>query len=204
MRKMSLARPVIQTLSNGSVLVRRDGKTIALVTPEIFTEGWAKNALSPRRKARGYHGVVPLAGQDAVGLQTNVVPMQDGTHLRFTLIPLGPVKVIHIRMVVNLPYLQWQGARFRLGVKRGKVPVSVPKNNRLAEAASACLLLGPSSAIGGLSLRMRAPGLHTVLQDNRQWTPFLHAFVTCGEKSDPPWTWKKGRPKTYRFDLSWT
>jgi hypothetical protein len=53
--------PVVQVLKNGSVNLKKGGKLIAYIAPEIFTEGWAKNALSDRLKDSRFQGIIPLA-----------------------------------------------------------------------------------------------------------------------------------------------
>ncbi|GEM_PF-2101178 len=230
----------VELLKNGTVNLRRGGKLIAFLAPEIFTEGWAKNALSDKLGDQRFNGVIPLvtggrvpiqpvdprtSGSGAkknglptfpfagparglqpkkkwVGLQTSIQADPAGIHFKFTLTPLETVKAIHIRMVVNLPYKDWRGGAYRLGPLKGTIPVPAPKDNRLAEAKSGSLRLGPSKQLKGLGLGMEAPGLLTVLQDNRQWTPYLHAFVTGGEKADKPWVWRKGQKKTYGLTLT--
>jgi hypothetical protein len=194
--------PVVQVLKNGSVNLKKGGKLIAYIAPEIFTEGWAKNALSDRLKDSRFQVIIPLATGGRVGLQTTVKASPNGLRFRFVLTPLETVKVIHIRLVINLPYNDWQESPYRLGSNTGCIPVKAPANNRLAEAFSASLSLGPSPVHKGLMMRLSPPKLHTVLQDNRQWTPFLHAFVTRNEKSDPAWKWTVGRKKVYGFSLS--
>jgi hypothetical protein len=131
-----------------------------------------------------------------------VKSIKSGFRFQFTLTPLETVKVIHIRLVINLPYKDWQVSPYQLGLNLGNIPVPAPANNRLSEADSSVLTLGPSRALKGLVMTLKSPKLHTVLQDNRQWTPFLHAFVTRNEPSDPAWKWPSGRKKVYRFTLS--
>jgi hypothetical protein len=187
---------------SGPVKISENRKLIAFITPEIFTEGWAKNIPKDRLKAPGFQGIIPLVGGGKVGLNTSVKGSHSGIKLRFALTPLINVKVIHIRLVVNLPYKSWQGCPYHLGSKSGRVRIPSLKNDKLDEGQSAPLTLGPSAVHHGLILELKAPGLHTVLQDNRQWTPFLHAFVTRNEPSDPAWHWKAGRIKVYQFSLN--
>jgi hypothetical protein len=89
-----------------------------------------------------------------------------------------------------------------LGIHDGIIPVKAPTDNLLAETRTGTLTLGPSPVHKGLALRLSAPKLQIRLQDNRQWTPFLHAFVTGDEKSEPAWKWAAGRKKVYGFTLS--
>lgn len=189
----------VKVLPNHSVAIARGRKPVAVLAPEIFTEGWAKQALAPR--PQGVYGIVPLKGQGRVGLQTLVKVVKNGIRLRFTLAPLETVKVIHLRLVVGLPYKDWEGSPYKLGGKAGKVPAKAPGNIRMAEAQSTPLTLGPSPVHKGLTFTMKAPGLYSVLQDNRQWTPFLQAFVNRHEPAEPAWEWKKGRKKIFNLML---
>jgi hypothetical protein len=191
----------VQILSNGTVNLYRGRKRVAFITPEIFTEGWAKNVPSARLKAPRRGGVIPLPGQGRLGLKTSATPVRSGFRFRFVLTALEMVKVIHVRLVVNLPYKDWLGCGYRLGRKAGRFPAKTPANNRLAEAQEARLTMGPSK---GVVWGMKAPGLYTVLQDNRQWTPYLHAFVNRHEPNDPAWAWKAGGKKVYAFTLMFT
>lgn len=192
----------VKVRPNGSVYVSRGRKLVAYVAPEVFTEGWAKQALAARPK--GLHGVIPLKGQGRVGLQTKAKPVPNGIRLRFTLAPLETVKVIHLRLVACLPYQDWRESPYRLGGKTGKIPSKAPSNIRLAEAQSTALSLGPSPVHKDLVLGLTAPRLYTVLQDNRQWTPFLQAFVNRHEPNNPAWSWRKGRKKVFDFTLSFS
>jgi len=192
----------VELLKNGTVNLRLGVKLIAFLAPEIFTEGWAKNALSDKPVDKRFNGVIPLVTKGRIGLQTAIQADPSGIHFKFTLVPLQTVKAIHIRLVVNLSYKDWQGCPYQLGSLNGTIPVAAPKDNRLAEAKSGALRLGPSKKLKGLGLRIEAPGLLTVLQDNRQWTPYLHAFVTGGEKADKAWVWRKGQKKVYGFTLT--
>lgn len=189
----------LKVLSNHSVVILQGRKEIAWIAPEIFTEGWAKQALAAR--PQGPYGIVPLKGQGRIGLQTAVKPAKGGVRLRFTLTPLETVKAIHLRLVMGLPYKDWQGSSYKLGGKTGKVPTKAPANIRIGEAQSKILTLGPSTVHQGLILRLKAPRLYTVLQDNRQWTPYLQAFVNRHEPAEPAWEWKKGRRKVFDFTL---
>ncbi|SRR5579871_2686995 len=193
---------VLKVLPNQSVAITLGPKTVAWMAPEIFTEGWAKQSLAVR--PQGSYGVVPLKGQGRVGLQTLAKMTKKGVRLRFTLTPLETVKAIHLRLVLGLPYKDWQGSFYQLGAKRGKIPAKAPANIRIAEAQSTPLTLGPSRLPKGLALEMKAPRLYTVLQDNRQWTPTLQAFVNRHEPAEPAWEWKKGRKKVFGFTLSFS
>jgi hypothetical protein len=190
-----------QVLKNGSVNITQGRKLIAYIAPEIFTEGWAKNTVADRLKAPGFDGIVALPGGGRIGLQTVVTAGKTGIRFRFAMTPLDAVKVIHIRLVINLPYKDWWENPYTLGKSVGRIPTEAPKNNRLAESQSVPLTLGPSAAHNGLVLRLKAPGLYTVLQDNRQWTPFLHAFVNRHEPNDHAWKWAAGDKKVYGFTL---
>jgi hypothetical protein len=183
---------------NGLVKVTQGRKLVALIAPEIFTEGWAKRSLTAR--PQGAHGIIPIPGQGWVALQTTVKPVKSGIRLRFTLTPLETVKVIHLRLVMNLPYNDWLNSRYQLGRKAGRIPTKKPANIRLAEAQSTPLTLGPSPLHDGLTLGLKAPKLYTVLQDNRQWTPYLQAFVNRHEPNDPAWEWRQ--KKVFAFTLS--
>lgn len=189
----------VQINPNGSVNIFEGRKVAALIAPEIFTEGWAKQSLAAR--PLGLQGIVPLAGQGRVGLQTTAKLVYKGLRLRFTLIPLEKVKVIHLRLVISLPYKNWEKSPYQLGRKTGKVPVNPPVHIRIAEAQSTPLSLGPSPVNKGLSFRLKAPRLYTVLQDNRQWSPYLQAFMNRHEPVEPAWEWKKGRKKVFEFTL---
>jgi hypothetical protein len=188
----------VKVNSNGSVHLLQERRTVAMVAPEIFTEGWAKQSLAAH--PQGPYGIVPLAGQGRVGLKTVVKAAKTDLHLRFTLTPLETVKAIHLRLVVSLPYKDWLGSPYRLDKTAGRIPAKKPANIRLAEAQSTPLTLGPSST--GLTLGLKAPRLYTVLQDNRQWSPFLQAFVNRHEPAEPAWQWKKDRKKAFNFTLS--
>lgn len=177
-------------------------KPVAFIAPEVFTEGWAKQSLLAR--SEGGHGIIPLAGKGRVGLQTAMKILKNSLRLRFTLIPLETVKAIHLRLVVSFPYKNWLESPYKLGAKSGRVPTKPPANIRLAEAQSTPLTLGPSTTHKGLILRMKAPRLYTVLQDNRQWSPYLQAFVNRHEPAEPAWEWKKGRKKIFSFVLSFS
>jgi len=192
----------VLALQNGSVNIQKGRKLIAYIAPEVFTEGWTKNTLNGSLQDPRYQGIIPLVDGGRIGLQTTVKSVQNGLRFRFVLTPLETVEVIHIRLVVNLPYKDWQKSPYRLGPHSGIIPVKAPANNRLAETPSGSLTLGPSPIHKGLALRLSTPKLDILLQDNRQWTPFLHAFVTGNEKSDPVWRWQKGRKKIYEFTLS--
>jgi hypothetical protein len=172
---------------------------LALLTPEIFTAGWAKHVpqtLAGDPKAQG-RVVLP---DGALLVRTAVGPVEGGWAVTLELEPRKNVKVIHIRQVVNLAYGEWAGRNYILGKKKGVIPIDPPENNKIAQARSP-VTLGPHPALAGKALQISTPGLTLALQDNRQWTPFLHAFATLGEPSDPAWVWKKGMVKKYRMVL---
>ena len=191
----------VKILPNQSVNLALGQKLVASIAPEVFTEGWAKQALSARPQGR--YGTIPV-GKGRVGLQAAAKAAGNSLHLRFILTPLETVKAIHLRLVVSLPYKDWLESPYKLGGKTGRVPTKQPANFRLAEAQSTPLTLGLSPVHGGLTLRMKAPRLYTVLQDNRQWSPFLQAFVNRHEPAEPAWEWKKGRKKIFDFTLSFS
>lgn len=197
-KKNSPTRASLQTLKDGTLRLWIGGKKTAFWVPEIFTEGWEKHTLSPKGKETGFDGVVSLPGGVRVGVLHKVTPLRSAFRIRTTLVPLESFRAIHARVVLNLPYKEWQGVPFRLGSKKGLLPKAVSASPRLAEGKGA-LQLGPSR---GFALGLRATALSTVLQDNRQWTPYLHAFVTGREKSDPAWTWRAGEKKVYDLTLT--
>jgi hypothetical protein len=171
-----------------------------VLTPEIFTTGWAKHSPQAPTDEKNAQGRVALPDGTLL-VRSTVAPVAYGWAVTLALEPQKNVKVIHIRQVVNLAYGEWAGRIFRLGKKKGLVPIDPPENNKLAYARSAILTLGPTPALGGKALQISAPGFDLTLQDNRQWTPYLHAFATCGESSEPAWVWKKGLVKEYRMVL---
>jgi len=185
----------------GEVHLSCGKRKLAFVVPEIFTPGWAKNTPRLNRKDRRTQGQAALP-DGTVGLKSAVTAVRDGFRIHMTLTPLSAVQVIHIRVVVNLAYGKWAGVPFSLGSTKAVIPRVPETNNKIGEGDSAVLDLGPNPAFEGRILRMKAPRLHLDLQDNRQWTPYLHAFVTRNEPSDPAWVWKKGVKKDYRFTLS--
>lgn len=192
----------VKVLPNQSMNLTLGGKFVGSIAPEVFTEGWAKQSLSARPQGR--YGVIPLAGQKKVGLQSSAKVLKNNLHLRFTLAPLEKVKAIHLRLVLSLPYKDWLESPYKLGGKTGRVPTKQPANIRLAEAQSSPLTLGPSTTHQGLVFRLKAPRLYTVLQDNRQWSPYLQAFVNRHEPAEPAWEWKRGRKKVFDFTLSFS
>ncbi len=189
-----------KVMKDGRVDVFYGLKKLAFILPEIFTEGWAKHKAKASAKTKGYQGLVILS-TGSIGLKTMVSPVKGGIQILAVLTPLSTVQVIHIRQVINLAYEEWAGKGFRLGANKGVIPVQPQADNKISEGNSQILELGPHPALGGQVLSIKAPRLTTVLQDNRQWTPFLHAFVTRGEVSNPVWTWKKGVKKEYRLVL---
>ncbi len=190
-----------KVLKGGSVALFYSPKRIAILTPELFTEGWAKNTAKAAPRLKGYQGMVKLP-EGSVGLNTVLKPGWTGLEIHAVLTPFSDVRLIHVRQVVNLPYGDWAGKGFELGNAKGKIPKKSQVSNKIAEAKSKVLRLGPHSDLDGKTLALKAQGFQIVLQDNRQWTPFLHAFVTRGEASEPAWIWKKGRKKEYRMILS--
>ena len=194
--------PTVQILANGSVDIGHAEGLMATVSPEVFAEGWKKHAPVDGPAEPGYEGVIPFEGGARIGLSTKVTARGSNLQFRFRLVALETLRAIHVRIVVSLPYEAWQGSPYRWGSQQGPIPGPAPAVNRLAEADSGPLLLGPSAALRGRTLRLDGPGLLAVLQDNRQWTPFLQAFVTHNETTDPAWTWKAGQERTYDFTLS--
>jgi hypothetical protein len=194
-------QPTAKVSPNGSVVLRQGRRLVGFIAPEVFTEGWAKNALNARFKVPGFDGIVVTPSGERIGLLSSVKTVKSGYRFRFTLLPLETLKAIHIRLVVNLPYQDWHGSSYRSGLKKGVLPIPPPKQNRLAQTTSP-LNLGPSKTLKGLGLTLTAPKLLTVLQDNRQWTPYLHAFVTGKEKSVSAWKWMVGQKKVYEFTLT--
>lgn len=192
----------VKTRPNSSIDLVLGRKLVAHIAPEIFTEGWAKQALAAH--PQGSYGVIPLAGQGKVGLLGSLKIAKNNLRLRFTLMPLETVKAIHLRLVASLPYKNWLESPYKLGGKKGRVPTKPPANIRLAEAQSVPLNLGPSAVHKGLVMGLKAPRLYTVLQDNRQWSPFLQAFVNRHEPAEPAWDWKKGQKKVFDFTLSFS
>ena len=188
-----------KVLKEGSIALFYGSKKIAVITPELFTPGWAKNTAGVTRQ-KGIQGLVKLA-QGSIGLKTTVRRVKEGVEVLEVLTPLADVEMIHVRQVVNLPYGEWEGKPYELGKKKGIIPIEPPADIKIAGAESKTLKLGPGPLLGGKSLQVKAPGLQMVLQDNRQWTPFLHIFVTRGEASDPAWVWNKGKKKEYRMVL---
>lgn len=192
----------VHPLTNGTVNIKKGQKLIAFIAPEVFTQGWAKHVPAKSHKVPRIQGLIPLGKCERIGLQTTAKAGKTGIHFRFILTPLETVKVIHIRLVINLPYKDWQNSPYQLGAVKGSIPVPAPTDNRLATAQSSLLTLGPSPALKGMMMHLTSPKLQTVLQDNRQWTPFLHAFMTRNEPSEPVWIWKAGKKKAYDFTLS--
>lgn len=188
-------------MQDGRVNLDYGGNRLAFILPEIFTEGWAKHTPMASAKAKGHQGLVILPA-GSIALKTTATPVKGGFQINAVLTPLSTVKVIHIRQVVNLPYGDWAGKGFRLGKSKGPIPVNPGANNKISEEDSASLKLGPHPGLKGKNLKLKAPRLHLVLQDNRQWTPFLHAFVTLNEPSESAWVWKKGEKKQYRMTLT--
>jgi hypothetical protein len=175
-------------------------RKLAVLTPEIFTAGWVKHPPQAPMGEKDAQGRVALPDGTII-LRSAVAPVADGWAVSLALESKKNVKVIHVRQVVNLAYGEWAGRNFKLGKKKGQVPIEPPENNKLAQARSGLLTLGPHLALGGKALQISAPGLTLALQDNRQWTPCLHAFATLGEPSEPAWVWMKGLVKEYRMVL---
>jgi serine-type D-Ala-D-Ala carboxypeptidase/endopeptidase len=67
------------------------------------------------------------------------------------------------------------------------------------------LTLGPSH-VGGLTVKVTAPGLHTALQDLRQWGADLSAFFTKDEPGNKiggsVYEWKEGDTKAFDITLA--
>jgi len=190
-----------KVMKDGRVNLDYGGNRLAFILPEIFTEGWAKHTPMASPKAKGHQGLVILPA-GSIGLKTTATPVKGGFLINAILTPFSTVKVIHIRQVVNLPYGDWAGKGFRLGKQRGQIPVNPEADNKISEGDMANLELGPHPGLKGKSLKLKASRLHLVLQDNRQWSPFLHAFVTRNEPSDSAWSWKKGVKKEFRMTLT--
>jgi len=188
-------------MKDGQVNLTFGRKKLAFILPEIFSEGWAKHTAKASSKVKGQQALVTVP-DGTIGLKTSVKPTKNGIQVSAVLTPLSDVKIIHIRQVVNLRYNDWAGKAFRLGTKQGTIPVKPQADNKISEGKSVRLVLGPQASLGGKSLQIQAPRLQLVLQDNRQWTPFLHAFVTKGEPSEPAWIWKKGVKKEYRMNVT--
>lgn len=155
-------------------------RVLALIAPEAFTEGWAKHTVDAGLTDGRFDGLIPLPDGGRIGLQSFVDACPEakgGGHpplrLRFVLAALAPTFLLHLRVVVHLPYGDWAGSPYQLGASGGRVPLAPTDSIRIAEEDSAPLVLGPAGSLGGLTLRLEAPGLHTVLQDNRRWTPYL-------------------------------
>ncbi len=184
----------------GNVVLSYGRVTVGVITPEIFTEGWAKNT-AKATQARKFQGRVKLK-RGSIGLRVTLKVVGKGMEVRAVLIPLEDVKVIHVRQVLNLPYGEWAGCVYNSGKEKGVIPVEPRPQNKIWEGKSAGLSLGPCLALDGKRLKIKAPGLTLALQDNRQWTPFLHAFATGPEKSEPAWVWKKGKEKVNRMVLT--
>ena len=188
-----------RVMVDGGVVLSLGPKKLAFILPEIFSEGWAKNTAKASSKGRQALVTVPTG---TIGLKTHVKPAKNGFQITAVLTPLSDVKIIHIRQVVNMPYNDWAGKSFSLGNTKGTIPVKPSADNKISEGKSVRLVLGPQASLGGKNLQIQTPRLQLVLQDNRQWTPFLHAFVTKGEPSEPAWIWKKGVKKEYRMNVT--
>ncbi len=196
-------QPVLtaKVLEGGGAALFYGSRRIAILAPELFNEGWAKNTAKAAPWLKGYQGMVKLP-EGSVGLNTVLKPGRAGLEIRAILTSFSDVKLIHVRQVVNFPYGDWAGKGFKLGKAKGKIPKKPQPGNKIAEAKSKALRLGPHPGLGGKTLVLKAPGLLSVLQDNRRWTPFLHAFVTRGEAGEPAWVWKEGLKKEYRINFS--
>ncbi len=195
-----------RVLESGQVLIWENQKEVAQIAPEIFTEGWKYHNFdiggSPE-KWKGFTWKTVLEDGSEIGLQTTVKVRPGGLHIRYILAPRKDASVIQIRMAVNLPYSDWEGAAYGLGPDHGTVPPDrVPNGGVIAQADLAPLTLEPAPAHEGLSLKITGQGLHLTLQDNRQWSPFLLANLTHGESPDHPWPWKAGEKKTYDFTVT--
>ncbi len=191
--------PLRITTHKGSVTLTDGNKSVGKITPEVFSEGWRKNVVDEALQSASVDGLIPAGKKGSVGLKTQITLSGETCNFKFKLCPLSPVEVIHVRIVLSLPYGDWTGGEFRLGQQKGIIRAERRADPKISEGKSKVLSLGPSRQ--ELRIKLRAPGLLMVLQDNRQWTPFLQAFVTGKEPSDRTWKWKKGEEKTYSFSL---
>lgn len=100
----------------GNVVLSYGRVTVGVITPEIFTEGWAKNT-AKATQARKFQGRVKLK-RGSIGLRVTLKVVGKGMEVRAVLIPLEDVKVIHVRQVLNLPYGNGRDAFITRGRKR--------------------------------------------------------------------------------------
>jgi CubicO group peptidase (beta-lactamase class C family) len=191
-------------LENGMVAVMDQSNMVASVCPQLFGEGYkgVYFGFGDYRKAGDTHGHFTLPDGTVVDVKNKIDRLPNGLHFHYSFTAPKTFRMSMIRAMVAMPYADWDGAPYQLKDKNGEVPRAPVTDHVITQDSSAPLTLGPASKLEGLTINLDNQGYQLTLQDDRQWTPQLLAYLTHGEPADKTWDWKAGEEKTFDFTLT--
>lgn len=191
-----------QMEAGGVLEIKMGQRSIAMVQPFVFTQGWEKTGFTAPPHPCFYDGFAVLPdGTKLAALKTTLSAKGSLLHVRMALTALHDLDPLAVRAYVSLSYGDWSGDSYQLAGKTGTIPVRPMAYSVIALADPAPLFLGPSHALEGLTLKLDAPELDTFLQDDRQGRGELSAYLNHGEADDKPWHWEAGDYEVFDFTL---
>ncbi len=193
---------ITQTQSDGSIMIKMKGKPIASIKPCLFTDGMERIGFTKPEIACFYDGFARLPnGSRVAALKTTVTAKGYDLHVRMAMTALKTLEPLSERTYLSMPYGDWAGVPYQLGKKSGTIPLEQKTQTVIAQADPATLSLGPSHALGGLTLQLDAPQLDTSLQNDRQQGQELSVYLTHGESGGKPLDWEAGDYQIFDFSM---
>ncbi len=197
----------VQILDNGSINVLENMKQVMFIKPLIYSsQNWqgfngrswyGVSGKSPDTQVKFY-----LPNHVSANLKTSIKVLKSGIHVRYTLIPTGPITILGVTAQLDFLYDDWAGDPYQMDSIPGTLPETQPPNREIDLAhTDGPFLLGPSSTFGKLTVKLKTQGLRATLYSSK-WRERFYVTLSHNEPIDKTWEWKAGKKKVFDFTLA--
>ena len=199
----------VQILDNGSINLLENTKQVMYIKPLIYTSEGSMEVDIEGRHSFEVSGKAPhlqvkagLPKNVEANLKTSVEVLKSGIHVRYTIIPTGPAEVLRVAAQLNFLYDDWARNKYQLDSTPGTLPEMQPLDREIDLAHfDGPFSLGPSSAFGNLTVKLKTQGLHATLGSSK-WKKQFFVTLSHNEPTDKTWEWKTGEKKVFDFTLA--
>ncbi len=196
----------VQILDNGSINILENMKQVMYIKPLIYlSQDWqcfnGRQAFDITGKAPDIQVKASLPNNVSANLKTSIKVLKSGIHIRYTLIPTGPVEILRVAAQLDFLYDDWAGSKYQLDSTPGTLPEIQPLDEEIDLAHSdGPLWLGPSRAFGNLTVQLKTQGLHATVYSSK-WKERFYVTLSHKETTDKTWEWKAGEKKVFDFTV---
>ncbi|HTC21303.1 MAG TPA: alpha/beta hydrolase [bacterium] len=197
----------VQVLDNGSINLLENMKQVMYITPLIYcSQDWqgynGRCWIDVSGKAPDLQVKASLPNNVSAALKTSIEVLKSGIHIRYTLIPSGPAKVLRVAAQLDFLYDDWAGDPYQLGPTPMTLPGIQPLDEEIDLAHSdGPLSLGPSPTFGNLTVKLNTQGLHATVYSSK-WRKRFYVTLSHDEPPEKTWEWNAGEEKVFDFTVA--